>query len=798
MRRQLSLKFRIALTIFVLEAIMMAAVLWHSLAYQTQSTMEQMAESEHVLMDLLLGLSRSALLTDEYAQLQPYIEEARRDPRVVTVVLTDAEDRVVASSSPVMVGVKRDAVPGSTEETHWRVRTIQNEAGYYGKLAVEFSQAPLMKAMASARARGLGIALVGMALIAVVGVLMGYLLTRRLDRLELATTRLAQGNYSVRSDETGDDEIGRLAQSFDKMAARIEENVEVLQRSENRFALAARATNDGIWDWQISTGEIYFSPRCGEMLGFAEGENWGTFTSWRDRIHPEDLGRVLEIWAGYMEGQIDSYTVDYRMRTRLGHYIWVRSKGIATRDEDDNVVRITGALTDITEQRLQAATLAHQALHDSLTGLPNRTLFYDRLRQAILVSQRENSGLAVLMMDLDRFKEINDALGHQIGDVLLKRVGMRLHQVLRESDTVARLGGDEFGVLIPEADMSVAVSVARKIVRTLEEPLQLDRHQLNVGASIGIALFPVHGESADLLIQRADVAMYVAKQSSSGYSVYDFKQDRHSISRLNLISELRYAINFEQLVLYYHPEIDLKTGAVHGAEALVRWRHPQQGLLLPEHFIPLAEQTGLIKPLTRWVLNAAMAQMSAWRNDRLDLRISINLSARNLHEHSLVADIKAMMKIWGVPAEKLTLEITESALMTHSERAGDVLSALGHTGVHLSIDDFGTGYSSLANLKALPVNALKVDKSFVMDMERDDNDAVIVRSIIDLAHNLGLRVTAEGVETRDIWDLLRILKCDAAQGMFVCEPLPADAFAEWAKHYRPTVEPVARKQRAVS
>lgn len=290
-------------------------------------------------------------------------------------------------------------------------------------------------------------------------------------------------------------------------------------------------------------------------------------------------------------------------------------------------------------------------------------------------------------------------------------------------------------------------------------------------------------------MQRADVAMYVAKQSGAGHAVYDVKQDQHSVNRLNLVSELRHAINFEQLVLHYQPIVDLRNGAVTGVEALLRWQHPKLGLVPPDDFVPLAEQTGLIRPLTRWVLNTALCQMSAWQASGLDLQVAVNLSARNLHEHNLVADLSNMVTIWGIPMERLTIEITESAIMTHSDRAMEILGTLSSYGVRLSIDDFGTGYSSLANLKALPVDALKVDKSFVADMDTDENDAVIVRSIIDLAHNLGLKVTAEGVEKQETWSLLQILRCDNVQGRYLCDAQPAAKFVQWLKRYQPVIRP---------
>ncbi|HEX8916923.1 MAG TPA: EAL domain-containing protein, partial [Chloroflexota bacterium] len=444
----------------------------------------------------------------------------------------------------------------------------------------------------------------------------------------------------------------------------------------------------------------------------------------------------------------------------------------------------TGFLRDVTEQRHAEAALTYQALHDSLTDLPNRTLLRDRLEQAVLVARRHSLVLALLFMDLDRFKEVNDTLGHHSGDLLLQHVAARLRSALRESDTVARLGGDEFALLLPATDEAGAVQTAERALEVLVQPFILDGQSFEVSGSIGISLYPDHGDDAATLMRRADVAMYAAKRSESGYALYSPDQDEHVPGRLVLTRELRRAIESEELLLYFQPKVNLATGVTQDVEGLMRWQHPERGIMSPDGFISLAEETGLIRPLTAWALNAAMQQYRALQMLGFDIRVAVNLSARTLHDPQLVKTVSELLDTWRVDPSALELEITESAIMVHPDRAMRTLKQLHSTGVSISIDDFGTGYSSLAYLKGLPVNEIKIDRTFVMDMALNRDDASIVRSIIELGHNLGLQVVAEGVENKRTLDMLRSLGCDLAQGYFVSHPLPADQLTEWLNGLR--------------
>jgi diguanylate cyclase (GGDEF)-like protein len=426
----------------------------------------------------------------------------------------------------------------------------------------------------------------------------------------------------------------------------------------------------------------------------------------------------------------------------------------------------------------QAIAKEHQSLHDALTGLPNRVLFRDRVQQAVRAAERRQGGAAVMIMDLDHFKEVNDTLGHHHGDVLLQEVAERLKTTLRTADTVARLGGDEFGVLLPDVvGADDAQAVAEILQTALREPFVVDGLTLEMGGSIGIACHPDHGDHVEVLIQRADIAMYSAKEAGRGFALYEPQQDHYSPRRLSLAGELRSALENEELALHYQPKADVVTGRIVGVEALVRWNHPRHGLLGPEEFVPIAEQTGLIVPLTRWVLGAAMRQVQAWQEQGYELSVAVNLSARSFLDTALAVDIPMLLKLHQIEPKLLELEVTESTIMLDPVRATNTLERLSEIGLRLSIDDFGTGYSSLANLKRLPVDMIKIDKSFVLEMATEHSDAAIVRSTIELAHNLGLQVIAEGVEDRQIWEELARLGCDYAQGYYLSRPLPADKLA---------------------
>ncbi len=451
-----------------------------------------------------------------------------------------------------------------------------------------------------------------------------------------------------------------------------------------------------------------------------------------------------------------------------------------------SVVLVTRRLRD------HGSESEYLALHDPVTELPNRVLFHDRVAQAIALADRRGATAAVLLMDLDRFKEVNDTLGHHNGDLLLALVASRLREALRGSDTVARLGGDEFAILVPEvAGPEGAREVARKTAEAVSRRFEIGEIGLEVEASIGISLYPHHGHEPELLLQRADVAMYEAKRAHRGHALYSSERDGYSLERLELIADLREAIGAGELVVHFQPKASLRTGAVVGVEALVRWAHPRRGLLYPDEFIPSAESTGLIRPLTMYVLETALAQTRAWRDAGLELSIAVNLSTRNLLDLELPDWVSELLEKTGVAAASLELEITESMIMSDPSRAKAVLGRLHAMGIGLAIDDFGTGYSSLQWLTDLPVTIIKIDKSFILTMGKCERDSTIVKSTVQLGRNLGLNVVAEGVESEQTWRELSALGCHQAQGFYLSRPTTPELLTAWLhEHARGGSTPV--------
>ena len=437
-----------------------------------------------------------------------------------------------------------------------------------------------------------------------------------------------------------------------------------------------------------------------------------------------------------------------------------------------------------TEKGRRSGKGQHDMHRDPLTGLPNRLLFNQLLERAVLGGRRKRSLTAVMVMDLDRFKEVNDTLGHYNGDLLLQRLAGRLRATMRDGDTIARLGGDEFAILMPDMhDRDAVRKAAERVMQTFEEPVVVGGIALQVQGSLGIALCPEHGKRADAVLHAADIAMYVAKEARSGFEFHTSQQSQNSPDRLALVAELRRGIEEGQLVVHYQPKADLRSRRVSGVEALVRWEHPTRGLLAPDKFVSLAEQTGLIRPLTYVVLETALRQCRAWRDDGFDLDVAVNLSVHNLMDLAFGDDLQRLLTESRLPPSALQLEITESMIMSDPDRAMSMLGRLKEMGATLAVDDFGTGYSSLAYLKELPVSVIKIDRSFVIPMLESEDDAAIVRSTIDLGRNLGLQVVAEGVESEGAWQQLASHGCDLAQGFHLSRPLAAPDLTGWLSAY---------------
>jgi len=532
------------------------------------------------------------------------------------------------------------------------------------------------------------------------------------------------------------------------------------------------------------------NPAVTEMLGYASSELVGV--SVETLVDAEDRESAVEHFRAVLSNESEDHRLELRYRHKNGEVVWGGLAVSVVREQDGEPHFAIYMIENVTERkhaeeelRRHAEMSEYQALHDALTGLPNRTLFYDRVEQTLLTAEREGGRIALLLLDLDRFKEVNDTLGHAAGDHVLREVAKRLESCLRASDTVARLGGDEFGMLLPkQTEPSEMVPLLDKLQAEIEKPIEIDGLPLGIEGSIGIAFYPDNAVEVEELMKHTDVAMYTAKQENHAYSFYERSTDTHDPVQLTLVGELRRAIDNHELVLYYQPKASFSEGTVDSVEALVRWMHPERGLLQPDAFIPNAQETGLMKPLTLYVLDEALRQSKEWRKSGIELVVSVNVGRRNMLDLNFPDDLAAALETHGADPSWLELEVTESTMLDDPFRAKLVFERLAAMGVRISIDDYGTGYSSLAYLRDLPVSEIKIDRSFVLNMTSRADDEMIVRSTIDLGRNLGLRVVAEGVETEEAWNRLAELGCDVAQGYLLTRPVPPEELTKWLALWR--------------
>jgi diguanylate cyclase (GGDEF)-like protein/PAS domain S-box-containing protein len=558
------------------------------------------------------------------------------------------------------------------------------------------------------------------------------------------------------------------------------ELVESIRVSEQRYALAARATNDGLWDWDLTTDTIYYSMRWKAMLGFGDQAIGVSPDEWLSRVHPEDQPNLERAIADHRHGVTDTLEYEHRMRDHTGTYRWMRCRGMAVRDGLLGAIRLVGSLTDMTDRKQLEERLRHDALYDGLTGLPNRLLFLDRLERVIAHAKRYPDYLcAVLFLDLDGFKIVNDSLGHFIGDQLLIGVAERLTTSLRTDDTAARFGGDEFAVLLNDVrDMAHLPDLVDRVQTHLAKPFQLNGHDVVVTASIGIAVNLTQYEHVADVLRDADIAMYRAKATGKRtYAIFDTEMHAGVMNRLQVESELRRGIDQQEFELHYQPIMELATGRIVQVEALIRWRHPERGLLAPAAFLAIAEETGLMIPIGQWIFSEACKQIRAWQAVVLTptpVRMSVNVSHKQFWHPGLIDSIKNALHAHELDPRVLRVEITEGVIMSNPEAANKLLQQLHDHGIHLSIDDFGTGYSSLEALHRFPIEALKIDRSFIMRLGIDPRSTELVRTIIMMGQNLALEVIAEGVETIDQQRSLQALNCHYGQGYLFGKPMSGD------------------------
>ena len=593
------------------------------------------------------------------------------------------------------------------------------------------------------------------------------------DETELAAAEAGVADYLVAPD------AGTLRRVLRYVLAQ-QATLRRLAESEERLALALQGSNDGLWDWDVRENRLHCSTRWKAMLGYAPEEIGETLGEWLGRVHPDERAALTHALDAHLAGGGPHLEFEYRIQHRDGSYRWMLARGSAVRDHTGRATRVVGSQTDVTDRKTAERRLQHDALHDALTGLPNRVLFRDRLDQAIRRAQRRppEPCAAVLFLDLDRFKVVNDSLGHQVGDRLLQAVAQRLEASLRPGDTVARLGGDEFTILLGDVGHArEAVVIADRVQAALKDPFRLDGRELFVDASVGIALADADSRPDDVM-RDADVAMYRAKaDGKGGHAVFDGRMHEEVVKRLDLEGALRQAIEEPRLEIAYQPIVQAATGRIAGFEALCRWPDGKGGFVEPSAFVPVAEETGLIVPLGDWVLRTACAQLAAWRESAAGagIVITVNVSRRQLAETGFADALAAALRETGADPRALRLEVKEHDLAMEPDGIrGTLQGVCDDLGVRTHIDAFGTGASSLRLLHRFPGDAVKIHRSLVMGMGRDSGAYEIVKALVGLAHNLGLEVIAEGVETADQLDHLKVLGCEFAQGFHLSAPLPAE------------------------
>ncbi len=564
---------------------------------------------------------------------------------------------------------------------------------------------------------------------------------------------------------------------------------EALRDSEERYILAARGANDGLWDWDLQAGSVYFSSRWKAMFGYAERDVGGDPNEWMNRIHPDDRMQVKAEINAHIDGQTAHFESEHRVLHKDGNYIWVLSRGLAVRDPSMKAYRMAGSITDMTTRKKAEEQLIFDAMHDELTGLPNRALFMDRLRHLVDREKRNTEYLfAVVFFDLDRFKVLNDSLGHLVGDKLLVSISRRLEECLRPGDTVARLGGDEFAILLEDLeDRKEAMVVVKRLQDKMLETFRLDGHDVFTSASVGIAFNEEGHEKAEHFLRNADIAMYYAKENGSGkFEIFDKGMYNEALTRLQLENDLRHALESNEFFLHYQPIVSVKTGRVKGMEALIRWQHPSRGLVPPTDFIYIAEETGMIVSIGEWALQEACSQLKIWQKrfaSDIPLTMSVNVSSRQLLP-GLIKNIKRILNRTAIEPGTLILEITETMLMKNAEYLAPLLQKLKNMNIKLHIDDFGSGYSSLSYLRYFPVDVLKIDRSFISGICTDSDNLQIVRAITALAHSLNMNVIAEGVETQEQIIKLKSLECDFMQGFYFSRPMDSNKIEELLRESR--------------
>lgn len=609
----------------------------------------------------------------------------------------------------------------------------------------------------------------------ITAILLFVLIYNQMQKLKESRHRLLMSYEEL---ESSYEELIAMESELEENYNSLKKQQATLAETEEKYRLIVEGSNENIWDFNKQTGTMMFS-RTKEMLGYGETEISSTYEGWKSLVHPDDLLTAEKAEEQHSIGSVPYYYCEYRMKEKKGDYRWVQSRGKVARDKNGNVLRMAGSHLDVTGQKKMMMEMYDMAFYDKLTKLGNRTLFYDHLKKVLLSHQRKRKQFALLIVDLDDFKRINDTRGHLVGDEMLKQVARRFEGIADNGEILARSGGDEFFILKPRINNLLDVEeLALDVLKSFETPFTIEESEFFIGASIGIAVYPDDGDDRDTLIQHADVAMNEAKAGGKNkYRFFDQNIRERVATWMEKEKDLRYAIQREEFLVYYQPILDLSTSQICGAEALIRWNHPTEGILSPFHFIDIAEETGQILPIGQWVMETVLKHKRDWKNSKGNsLMVSVNISPVQFKRQDISEWIEKLIHYYEIDPEYLHIEITENVAMENMHHSVKVLERIRNLGVKVALDDFGTGYSSLNYLRALPLDILKIDKAFISQLEKNKKEAAIVKQIINMAHELDLKVTAEGVEEKEQIDILKLFGCENVQGYFYYKPMSEEDF----------------------
>ncbi|SET37713.1 PAS domain S-box-containing protein/diguanylate cyclase (GGDEF) domain-containing protein [Natronincola peptidivorans] len=608
----------------------------------------------------------------------------------------------------------------------------------------------------------------------ITGVIFYFIISNRMMLFKMAIDEVFHGYEELSATH---EELTAMDEELMQQYKEIQKHRDALMISDQRYQLAVEGANDGIWDWDLQTGEYFFSLKYKSTFGYEGQELKDDLETWQQLFHPDDRQKALDAVEAYLNSKKGIYENTYRVRRKDGGYLWILSRGKAVWDREGKAIRIAGSHTDITERINMEERLHALAYFDPLTKLPNRIMLQEEVSKKIKEAEENNKKLAFLNFDVDNFKNINDTMGHKAGDKLIQFIANTLAYYIKPPNLVARLGGDEFAIVLMDIkDNEEIILQVNKIKDYLRKPWSLGELEFFISVSIGIAIYPNHGTDVAELMQNADTAMsHMKANQKDGFCIYMSDMRKKTWEYVHMSNQLRYAINNQEFQLYYQPQIDLSTDKIIGIEALIRWIHPEKGFISPMEFIPFAEETGYIGEIEEWVLKTACKQKKLWKeNGYDDIKISINLSSKMLTQPNLVPNIRKILEMYYIKCGDIELEITETAVIDNLEKAIEVLHQLREFAITIALDDFGTGYSSLTYLQKLPIDILKVDRGFISNIDTEEEECYILKTVIDLAHNLGLKVVAEGIETKEQLDFLKRNGCDIGQGYYFSKPVPVE------------------------